>query len=794
MPPRASRQCDARTTTEALARDELSAEQRAAAEQHIEQCPLCQIAYRRLTAGRFPRIRNYTILSELGRGGFGVVYRAVHHSKKRTEALKVLPGKSAQRTAYFENEVRLVAKLRHPNIATLFEANLTSAPLYYSMELVPGEHLDAYFRDHDLPLERRIELVRMVAVAVGYAHQQGVIHRDLKPQNILIDADGQPRIVDFGIAKRLGFQAEFPRDDDGRPRGPEGVLGTFGYIAPEQMAGQDVDRRADIYSLGALLFHIITGQAARFASQTERLTAVLRQREVSRAADLAAIIACCVRPAPEERYATCEGLVADLDNYLAGRPIQARTDATPGYLATRVAALVLRRHPLRAQIAAVLLVAALLVGALWYAPTGWLSQHGSDSQVALIAFTPGTLEAVRRGELGADLPGLSLDNRKSWRLLYGRLLETLADARPAVVVWDYFFPACAPDYDPAFVHGLHAVGAPVVVGSEEFDVNGEPELCPDLRAAVHGWGALKGSGPSLTRDCVVCPLAIQRGFNPPIPSLAIAATAALRHPDCDVDLLIEPEALALRYRKRQPQPQESRWLPQVHRFRTFRPDEALKDEGGLASGDRISFARVALGDITAWAPRVVPVEQVFAAGGSERRAWFGGRAVLIGQMLPSQDEWRFSGNVSVFGCQVQAAALDSLLRDTHFYRASRLELVARVLPWAVLAVLVTRRLPVPGTWRRRITVPVSIALVVLAVAAAGTLPAYLTQRTAVEALLAGLGLLGCGTMALLVRLLHERQLHLTPDSVWSAEDTTASAQPWTGGIQPSVEARGEPAA
>ncbi len=258
--------------------------------------------------------------------------------------------------------------------------------------------------------------------------------------------------------------------------------------------------------------------------------------------------------------------------------------------------------------------------------------------------------------------------------------------------------------------------------------------------------------------------------------------------------MTEPEALALRYRKRQTAPHESRWLPQVHRLPTYRPGVASETENRMRPGDRLSFARFAIGDVAAWAPRVVPVELVFAADPAQRRAWFAGRAVLIGQMIPPLDQWRFQQNVTVFGCQVQATVLDGLLRDTYFYRANRLELLARILPCAALAVLVTRKLPVPGTWRRRITVPVSLALVLLAFVAAGTLTEHLNHRPALETLIAGTALIASGTAALLIRLLHERQLHLAPGNVWSAEDSTASATPWTGSTHTPPAAPDEPGA
>jgi len=385
MPTRTGYPCVHREITEALARDELSGVDREEAERHLEICQACRTLFRQLTVHRFPRIRNYTIVAELGRGGFGAVYKALHHSKERWEALKLLFGTTAQRTAYFENEVRLVAKLRHPNIATLYDANLHTTPLFYAMEFVQGQHLDDYFRSHGVSLEERIELVKTVTAAVGYAHRQGVVHRDLKPQNILIDPQGQPRIVDFGIAKRLVLEAAEEEAAEAAPHPAEDALGTYGYIAPEQLAGQNVDSRGDVYSLGALLFHVITGQPSRLAVQVDRLREILHERQVSRAEDLAAIIACCMRPLPEQRYPTCEAMIADLDNYLAGRPISARQETTLVDRTARLATLVLRNQPLAAQLTAVLVIAALAAAMFRSDGGAWLS--GLERPVATVGLT-----------------------------------------------------------------------------------------------------------------------------------------------------------------------------------------------------------------------------------------------------------------------------------------------------------------------------------------------------------------------------------------------------------------------
>jgi len=795
MPTRAAHFCSQREATESLARGQLVGELRVHVERHLERCEPCRTLFRHLTGERYPKFRDYTILGETGRGGFGVVYKAIHHGKERVEALKVLFGGTPTRAAYFENEVHLVARLRHPNIATLYEAHLRASPLHYTMEFVEGEQLDDYCRRREVSLERRIEVIKTVAAAIEYAHQQGVIHRDLKPQNIIIDAEGQPRIVDFGIAKRLGLSAEdggaersrsgdegqqqSPSGSEGQERSPSGseghgrgpIVGTLGYTAPEQLAGRTVDRRADVYSLGVLLFHVITGEPARFAPDAGRLAAVLHERQVSRADDLAAIIACCVHPAPEQRYASCAALAADLDRYLAGRPIQARRNPTLAYRATRIAAYVLHHHPRPVHVLVAVAVALVLTAIFWKAGAHWLAHPGGAGQTVLIAFTPSTLDGLREGRIGADLPGLDVNQRKSWRLLYGRLMERLAEAEPGVVVWDYHFPDRWPEYDAGFVRAVQGLRAPVIVGSAAFDVDGEPVLCPEIRAAVHGWGALQSKQPEHLRTEVAAPLAIQRGLNPPAPALALAGFAAARFPECMAEVSVAGDHLQLRYRKQQVAPGASRWRTETDQIPFFEAERIEPQHDQLAPGDRSFLGRFQLAGVEDWAARAVPAEAVLTADRGQLRRWFSGRAVLIGEMLPGSDLHQLASGRNVYGCQVQATLLDALLSGGFIQRVTRAGVAVRVACWGALALLLASFVPARHRWSLRSGALVAILLLVLGSVLATRLTTGVNPWD-LEVTIALAALLAIGGPIFLVRLLHQRQLHLVPGPAWSASGTT----------------------
>ncbi|MFQ5805575.1 MAG: serine/threonine-protein kinase, partial [Phycisphaerae bacterium] len=549
--------CPQRELVEAFAHDQLDDAERREAERLLEQSEPCRELFRQLTAGRYPRLPNYTIIGQIGKGGFGVVYKAIHHAKERIEALKILFSKTPLLTSYFENEVHLIARLRHANIATLYEAQLSTPPLYYTMEFVEGERLNDYLKRHEVSLAARIDIIKSVARAVGYAHTKGVVHRDLKPQNVLLDREGQPHVVDFGIAKKLALvEARLPEAEGASQKDHEGAVGTLGYIAPEQEKGGPIDERADIYALGALLFHCVSGEPARLASVPDQRIRILRERQVAQPDDLAAIIARCVKVSPSDRYATCADFVADLDNYLSSRPIDAREDRTWVDQVFRIAALVMRESPVTVRTAVLILVAAFLTWYFW-AVEAWTSGgRTSGDRTVLIGFTDKTVEAVKEGRIGADLPGLSAYNAWSWRILYGKLMERLAEASPRVVVWDGWFDKCS-DFDEQLVRGLRALRAsdvPVIVGALRFDLNGEPEICPAIRTEIDGYGTVFGTETGKHQNVYEVAHCIQRGYEWPIPGLALAAFAACRFRDCDYRLRLDADArrLYLQYRKRNP--------------------------------------------------------------------------------------------------------------------------------------------------------------------------------------------------------------------------------------------------
>jgi serine/threonine protein kinase len=292
-----------------------------------------------LSADR-PTIPGYEILDELGRGGMGVVYRARQEKVKRLVALKVIrDGALAgpQEKARFRIEAEAAARMRHPNIVHVYEVGEQQGRPYFAMELVEGGSLDQHLAGRAQPAAQAAELVRALALAVQHAHSQQVIHRDLKPANILLQRksetethesvlDFEPKVTDFGLAKRL--------DSDSTALTRDGaVLGTAGYMAPEQAAGRvrEIGPAADIYALGAILYELLTGRPP-FIAETwnEMLRQVLNEEpalpsrlraDVPR--DLETVCLKCLEKDTGGRYAGADELAADLGRFLEGKPVAA---------------------------------------------------------------------------------------------------------------------------------------------------------------------------------------------------------------------------------------------------------------------------------------------------------------------------------------------------------------------------------------------------------------------------------------------------------------------------------------
>ena len=281
----------------------------------------------------YPDIKGYKIIEPLGRGGMGMVWRAEQLSTRRQVALKLSVShriESPKAQALFQREVELTARLDHPNIARIYDSGLHQGMYYYAMELVDGMPLDQYVRSKALSRNQILTLMRTVCRAVLFAHLRAVIHRDLKPSNILVTPDGQPHVLDFGLAKGL------LEEEDALTISVEGqIAGTPAYMSPEQAAGHHsrLDTRTDVFSLGVILYELLMGQSPHDLSGSmfdvlHRITEgkMRRPREVDTSIDgeLEAILLTALAQNPEDRYPSAGALAKDISNYLDGEPLDAQ--------------------------------------------------------------------------------------------------------------------------------------------------------------------------------------------------------------------------------------------------------------------------------------------------------------------------------------------------------------------------------------------------------------------------------------------------------------------------------------
>src|SRR5881275_2865762 len=272
---------------------------------------------------------DYDLLEEVGRGGQGVVFRARQKSLNRTVALKVISlGQWASKAHLrrFRLEAEAAARLEHPGIVPIHEVGERDGSCYFSMKFIEGGQLDEVARREAMPIRRAVELIAKVARIVHYAHEHGILHRDIKPGNILLDRNGEPHLTDFGLARLV--------EADSTVTGTLEVLGTPSYMAPEQAAGNNaaVSSNTDVYGLGAVLYQLLTGQPP-FAGGTTYETIKLlldaeprqpRQLNPKIDRDLSTICLKCLEKDPKRRYSSALALAEDLEHWLKHEPIQAR--------------------------------------------------------------------------------------------------------------------------------------------------------------------------------------------------------------------------------------------------------------------------------------------------------------------------------------------------------------------------------------------------------------------------------------------------------------------------------------
>lgn len=349
-------------------------------------------------------LQGYHILEQLRSGGQGVVYRAVQRSTERTVAIKVLLDGllvSPRQQRRFVREVRIASRLRHPNIVAIYEAGIVGRRPYYVMEYVDGVALDDYILLHGLDARQTVALVVKVCHAVHAAHQRGIVHRDLKPSNILVDDQGEPKVVDFGLAKLVTGDGDTDEDLSVAGR----VVGTLPYLSPEQATASEtqVDVRTDVYAIGVVLYqaltdrfpypvdgppyHVLANIAAREPTSLREQLRGKGACELSTSRgvndDLDKVLGKALSKKPADRYQSMESLASDLERYLHGEAVVAKANNRI-YQLVKVA----RRYRVPLAFASLLVIVVFL------------------AQWAVFRAEEGRREDARLAAMGLDLGGL----------------------------------------------------------------------------------------------------------------------------------------------------------------------------------------------------------------------------------------------------------------------------------------------------------------------------------------------------------------------------------------------------
>jgi tetratricopeptide (TPR) repeat protein len=332
-------------------------------------------------------VDGYKIDRKLHQGGQGIVFLATQNSTKRNVAIKLMkegPFASSSDRSRFELEIQVLGQLRHPSIVTIHDSGSAHGRFYYVMDYIPGQHLDDYMAAERLGIQETIQLFQKICDAVGTAHQRGVIHRDLKPSNIRVDEDGEPHVLDFGLAK-VTDESWSGDDTPGQMTITGQFVGSLPWASPEQADGRpsDMDVRTDVYSLGVIFYQMLTDRFPYvvIGGMRQVVDNILnaepaKPSTIRKSVDdeLETIVLKCLNKDPDRRYLNANELARDLHRYAAGEPIEAKRDSN--WYVLRKA---LKRYRVTAAFTA--MIALFVVVAL----IAMIVSYGRESELRLAA-------------------------------------------------------------------------------------------------------------------------------------------------------------------------------------------------------------------------------------------------------------------------------------------------------------------------------------------------------------------------------------------------------------------------
>lgn len=709
----------------------------------------------------------FEIRRQIGKGGQGFVYEAFDHDLDRSAAVKIVlsRGHDSGTLDRFDREAKALARLDHPNIVTIYTSKATSLfgtpARYFAMEYIPAAlPITEYAQEHSLPIHRRVDLVRSLCWALEAGHHQGIFHRDLKPTNLLVDKEGVPRVIDFGLAAGPSVS-----DDDGAQRAREQgtAVGTPCYMSPEQFSGDPdlIDERSDVYGMGVVLYEVLTGHLPYpvLGKHWREVGEIVREQQPDPPRrfcpdiddNLIAILDKALHKEPGERFASMQEFAEDLGRWQAGEHPIARAP-TP---ITRLVSMVRRNAIARPRL---LLAGAVLLGVVIalvvvrglladVLPVDSRLQRLGAMARAASGGTPGELTRVRgilidkqgMGELADRLgmEGVVPGTPSTYRELQGWIMSRLAEARPSVVAFDIAFSDTDNPGDAAMVEGiarLHDAGCQVVFAHPDWPSSsgGRRPLDADILAGNRvgvptgeflqtGWGvdlAVELPGETLAS-----------------PSFSLAALMAMRYPDMPFFMTrIDPENSEVVLTLGQPSTGIVRGAGvEDHVDATY----VRRDEGKRAlveRGSRVAYLKLDTPAVEAIDAATCNARDLLEFSTTELHERFHQKVIVIGQSIPGRDWHRHPSGIDVEGFKAQMVATQALISNTADRHVKPLQHLLAMFGGALLGLVVAsgRR----GSTRPSIGVLVaaSVAIVALSVLLLATTRVFVGPLSVIAAM------------------------------------------------------------
>ncbi len=695
-------ECPQQTKLESYARGKLPQGEVDALEVHLCECRPCLDRVVGLgQVDSLPVVPHCHIIKELGSGRFGVVYKAWWlKDRARLVAVKCLSLGGETQRERFEREIKVLTQIDSPRIVKCLDSGTTGGTHYLVMELIRGIHLDEYLETSASNLDEKLAVFERVCGAVAEAHARGVVHRDLKPRNILIDSSGQPHILDFGIC---GVEHEdwgssvcqtITRLGD--------IIGTLKYMSPEQAWGGvsgSIDERSDVWALGIMLYEIVTGgdypydlRATAEKPAHEALLERIRRempalphlRSIERGRQLEILLERCLTWEANHRLSSAGQLAADIGRYRLKQRIKTRPLSVPRRI-HRLAVGMATKSRWAGQFALVATLAVSLWVTTYMFDVRWrVTGHtyagdrsnpalmplaGDGDSIVVAGVSEATVGAVVEFARDNGIAGVT-PRITSWRAVHGHLMERLASAKPRVVVWDYYFRTPQPA-DKVFVAGLAKLdeaGVPTVLAVQRYKADETPDLSETIARAVRG---RVHHGSILARHMLDREgnfvMAIQRSSGEIVPSFALATLGAVLHPDARMDIDWSGRAMHIDLLYATSPGSYLRLRDRIGLAKVFKPQHA---QFSVSTADVLGCTAFELQRPDQWAARTVPYEELLTCSPAQLRAKVGDRVLVIGDVrrarpgfLADRHPVNYGGEIvdSVPGCYLLCDAIAGLL-------------------------------------------------------------------------------------------------------------------------------------